>query len=197
VGAAFVVALLLPTLALAGYVASGVEATRQALDPAWIQQVLTQANFDPSKAGEGANPNYFAPAVLAILLAIVFAGRWVRAAIAARKPKYRVHYRDFRNNRILDARPGETVLETLRAAGIPHASVCGGRGRRSTCRVKVGKGARRLHPRTAQEEKVAQRLTGYGTSGTSPPWRKSTRPDFILKARPIGNLPAPPPTAHL
>lgn len=181
---AFVLALLLPTLALAGYVASGVEATRQALDPAWIQQVLSQVNFDPSRADEGANPNFIVSAILAILLAAVFAGRWVRAVIASRKPKYHVHYRDFRDNRILDARPGETVLETLRAAGIAHASVCGGRGRCSTCRVKVGEGARRLHPRTAQEEKVIQRIE-------APPSVRlacQIRPEFDVEITPL--LPA-------
>jgi adenylate cyclase len=36
--------------------------------------------------------------------------------------------------------PGATVLETLRASGIPHASVCGGRGRCTTCRIRVVKG---------------------------------------------------------
>ena len=39
--------------------------------------------------------------------------------------------------------PGATVLETLRAHGIPHASVCGGRARCTTCRVLVTKGLRR------------------------------------------------------
>ena len=33
--------------------------------------------------------------------------------------------------------PGQTLLEIARAAGIPHASACGGRGRCSTCRVLV------------------------------------------------------------
>ena len=33
---------------------------------------------------------------------------------------------------------GLTILEMSRIAGIPHASVCGGRGRCSTCRVRIG-----------------------------------------------------------
>ena len=37
--------------------------------------------------------------------------------------------------------PGMSVLEASRSAGIPHASVCGGRGRCSTCRIRVGEGA--------------------------------------------------------
>ena len=124
---------------------------------------------------------YVALAVLAGLLAMVFAARWVRAAIEARKPKVRVHYRDFRNNCILEARPGETVLETLRAAGIAHASVCGGRGRCSTCRVKVGKGARRLHRPSAEEEKVIQRID------TPPSVRLACqlRPEFDVEVTPL------------
>jgi adenylate cyclase len=40
--------------------------------------------------------------------------------------------------------PGATVLETLRANGIPHASVCGGRARCTTCRIRVASGLEAL-----------------------------------------------------
>jgi len=30
-----------------------------------------------------------------------------------------------------------SVLEASRIGGIPHASVCGGRGRWSTCRIQI------------------------------------------------------------
>ncbi|MGV3548938.1 adenylate/guanylate cyclase domain-containing protein [Rhizobium sp.] len=36
--------------------------------------------------------------------------------------------------------PGTSVLEASRAAGIPHVAVCGGKGRCSTCRVRVMEG---------------------------------------------------------
>ena len=45
--------------------------------------------------------------------------------------------------RIVQVTPGFTVLEASRIAGIPHASVCGGRGRCSTCRVRIVHGAQR------------------------------------------------------
>ena len=45
--------------------------------------------------------------------------------------------------------PGTTVLETLRANGIPHASVCGGRARCTTCRVRVVSGQARGPMNTA------------------------------------------------
>jgi adenylate cyclase len=42
--------------------------------------------------------------------------------------------------RTMSVLPGATVLETLRANGISHASVCGGRARCTTCRIRVTDG---------------------------------------------------------
>ena len=44
------------------------------------------------------------------------------------------------------ARRGQTLLEALREAGIAHSSVCGGRARCTTCRVRVVQGQQRLEP---------------------------------------------------
>ena len=44
---------------------------------------------------------------------------------------------------------GMTVLEASRSAGIPHASICGGRGRCTTCRLRIADGKDLLpHPST-------------------------------------------------
>ncbi|MBM3648745.1 MAG: adenylate/guanylate cyclase domain-containing protein [Alphaproteobacteria bacterium] len=54
---------------------------------------------------------------------------------------------------------GLTILEMSRVAGIPHASVCGGRGRCSTCRVRIGGQDRgKLPPPSAEEQKVLARV---------------------------------------
>jgi adenylate cyclase len=50
------------------------------------------------------------------------------------------------------------VLEASRRNGIPHASVCGGRGRCSTCRVRVARASRDLPPPSAEEERVLHRI---------------------------------------
>ena len=47
---------------------------------------------------------------------------------------------DYGNKRIVSQPTGLSVLEMSRIAGIPHASVCGGRGRCSTCRVTATAG---------------------------------------------------------
>ena len=56
---------------------------------------------------------------------------------ARRRGTVRLRYPDGREVHV--AR-GFSVLEASRLAGIPHASVCGGRGRCSTCRVRVDRG---------------------------------------------------------
>ena len=54
---------------------------------------------------------------------------------------------------------GLTILEMSRIAGIPHASVCGGRGRCSTCRVRIGGADRaKLPPPSPEEQKVLARV---------------------------------------
>lgn len=51
--------------------------------------------------------------------------------------RVRVRYPD---GRVAAVGLGFSVLEASRAAGIPHVSVCGGRGRCSTCRVRIIQG---------------------------------------------------------
>lgn len=54
--------------------------------------------------------------------------------------------------------PGMSVLEASRSAGIPHAAVCGGRGRCSTCRIRIGRGDARAPEPAAEEHRVLQRI---------------------------------------
>jgi adenylate cyclase len=50
------------------------------------------------------------------------------------------------------------VLETLRECGIPHASVCGGRARCTTCRILVTKGLDLLPEPSGLEAKALSRI---------------------------------------
>jgi len=62
-------------------------------------------------------------------------------------------------NQRVRVRPGTmSVLDASRSAGIAHASVCGGRGRCSTCRVRLGPGAEHLPPPDADELRVLKRV---------------------------------------
>ena len=50
------------------------------------------------------------------------------------------------------------ILDASRTAGIPHASVCGGRGRCSTCRVRISRGLAQLPPASDAERRVLARV---------------------------------------
>jgi adenylate cyclase len=57
---------------------------------------------------------------------------------------------------------GPTLLEISRMSGVPHASVCGGRGRCSTCRVKLDEDPGTLPPRTPAEVATLARIRAEG-----------------------------------
>src|SRR4051812_32479856 len=60
--------------------------------------------------------------------------------------------------RIVTSPRGFSVLEASRMAGIPHISVCGGRGRCSTCRVRVIEGLDAQPAPTPQEGAALARI---------------------------------------
>ncbi len=59
---------------------------------------------------------------------------------------------------VVRAAPGPTLLEISRINDIPHTSVCGGRARCSTCRVRVLEGADALEPPSEHECDVLRRV---------------------------------------
>ncbi len=62
------------------------------------------------------------------------------------------------NGQVLNGIPGQTILEIVRSHSIPHASLCGGRGRCTTCRVRIGAGCSELDKPSALEQFALQRI---------------------------------------
>lgn len=90
-----------------------------------------------------ATPNGAAPLPLSTIESIktgfslgfvMLIGAIAAVKFLPRKEKIQVRYP---GGRVVQVDPGTSVLEASRSAGIPHVSVCGGRGRCSTCRVQV------------------------------------------------------------
>jgi adenylate cyclase len=134
-------ALLLPTLALSGYVAMGNQVLRAATDPAFARLSLQRANLTQQKAIEIEQIARAGALVYAALTLLPFVGRGARGWLyRRRRPPVLTHS----NGRAFSILPGATVLETLRENGVPHASICGGRARCTTCRVLVTKGLDQL-----------------------------------------------------
>jgi adenylate cyclase len=88
------------------------------------------------------------------LLAATVAARFIRSGMLWSR-RVRVFYP---NDQVATVPLGFSVLEASRIAGIPHISVCGGRGRCSTCRVRVLEGHHRQPPPTAQERGTLARI---------------------------------------
>ena len=97
---------------------------------------------------------FFAGAVTAVLLARLAPPAWQR-----RRGLVRIGYPD---GRFVEVMPGTTVLEASRLAGIPHAHVCGGRGRCSTCRVRVRGEIGSIDPPAEDELRVLRRIGATG-----------------------------------
>jgi adenylate cyclase len=152
----FGVALLLPVLALLGFAEAGREISDLiARQPDWFDRTLLEANV----------PRGYQRELLALLrswtvqayvgvLGLVLLARAIRSAVQ-RRDRIRLTY----PGGVEVAVPrGLTVLEASRFAGIPHTSVCGGRGRCSTCRVRVVRGWDSLSPAKPAEIRVLKRV---------------------------------------
>jgi adenylate cyclase len=150
-------ALLLPVVALLGFVEGGREVRELAASPDWLATAVEAIHF-PADADVAfllwltdiLFYGYFG------LLAAVLAARMARAWWQRSRGMTRISYPD---GRVVENPPGVTVLEASRGAGIPHASVCGGRGRCSTCRVRVGAGLDSQPPPSEDEQKVLARIS--------------------------------------
>jgi adenylate cyclase len=178
----FAGALLVPVLALLGYFVAGRQVAELAQDPAWLRAAL--ADIEPPDAAQVAQISALHAWTLrafAAGLALALLARLVRLALARRRGLVKLIYPGGRE--VLIA-PGTSILEASQMAGIPHASVCGGRGRCSTCRVRISRGLEALPPPSAQECAVLKRVAA------SPNVRLAcqTRPRAELAVAPL--LPA-------
>jgi adenylate cyclase len=147
-GAVAVAGLLLPTLALSGYVAAG----NQVLRAAGAQAPAGMTDAMVGQSNRIAAIGWSLHLALALL---PFAARGVRRMVERRnRPPLLTHA----GGRTVPMLPGATVLETLREHGIPHAAVCGGRARCTTCRVLVTRGLDALPAPEALEAKALARI---------------------------------------
>ncbi len=149
-------AVLVPTLALLGFADAGQEVARRFADPDDLAALLADLRF-PDEAAIAAAGRLldWSRGGFAALVAAVFLARVGRGLIERRRGVFEVVYPDGRRVR---GHPGMTILEVSREAGIPHASVCGGRGRCSTCRVRIGAGLEALPPPSPEEARVLARI---------------------------------------
>lgn len=141
-------AALVPAFALAGFLVEGRRISAAFADPDQQQALIDLFNF-PTRETFAALITLTAQirwgfGALMVLVAIVYLVRYVQN----RRKSVRITYA---NGTQITAPKGLTLLEMSRLRGVPHASLCGGKGRCTTCRVKVLSGGEDLHPPSETE----------------------------------------------
>ncbi len=149
-------ALLIPVLALLGYTEAGRDVIELARDRAWRREADAIIQW-PDKAEVAQLLFMIDMAKIAVgaVIGLALGGRVVRSIVERWRGTVRVTYP---GDLTVASLPGASILDISRARGIPHASVCGGRGRCSTCRVRVSSGIDDLPPASASEQRVLDRI---------------------------------------
>ncbi|MDP6872329.1 MAG: adenylate/guanylate cyclase domain-containing protein [Alphaproteobacteria bacterium] len=154
----FTLALLLPAFALSGFVGVGKQIALWSQDKDWMNAAIATFKFSVPVAelkafafGTGENVMIGAGVVLLLLLL----GRWLRHLRAQQRKQITISYPDGHD---VAVEPGLSVLDASRLLGIAHASICGGRGRCSTCRIRISEGADGQPGAGEDEVKVLSRV---------------------------------------
>lgn len=152
----FTAAILVPTLGVLGFIDAGLTVLALSENPEWMKNVMTTANAaSPEEIAftnqliERARSSYIAAVVLTLVL------RSFRLYRKRRSAGVSVSYD---NGQSVQIARGVSVLDASRQLGLPHAAVCGGRGRCSTCRVRIGAGLEDVPPPEEGELKVLARV---------------------------------------
>jgi adenylate cyclase len=149
----FAVAILLPVFSAFGFIAMGREL---ATNPSAV--AAAQAYLGAEHAVERAGLAYWHNQLLVWYFSIIgmaFAARRVRNALErGSKRLIAITYPE----RIVRVPRGWSVLEASRGFHLPHASMCGGRARCSTCRVRVTAGGAFCPPMQKDEQATLLRI---------------------------------------
>ncbi len=130
-----VLATLVPTAALAGYLSAGRAIIPLSLDGDYMERYYAGLNLvDDAIWGLIARDTDMVRSGLIGIIVLLLAGRAVRHWARNRQRRIVVKYVD---GPVTKQDIGPTLLEMSRIRAVPHASVCGGKGRCSTCRVRI------------------------------------------------------------
>jgi adenylate cyclase len=126
------IAVLLPPLAMTGTHRGAHEVTERVAQPQWRAEHVKVMPPAQRSVVDDITLYYF-PIFYGAAIVLVFVARGVRALLESRRGSITVSYPDRR----VRVPRGLSILEASLRFNVPHASVCGGRARCSTCRVRV------------------------------------------------------------
>ncbi|MGJ5182098.1 adenylate/guanylate cyclase domain-containing protein [Bradyrhizobium oligotrophicum] len=128
-------AVLIPALALLGFYRGGRDVMAASATAQWHAENLSQmqTGIPSEQAAIETIVNGFLIGFLGLIV-VVLAARGVRALHERRGGMVTLSYN---NGRVIRVQKGLSVLEASQRNNVPHASMCGGRARCSTCRIRV------------------------------------------------------------
>ncbi|MGB7830530.1 MAG: adenylate/guanylate cyclase domain-containing protein [Pseudolabrys sp.] len=147
------VAVLMPALAMIGAHHGGREVAQLAEDSEWRNENLKRVPAGQARLITEISLVYF-PVAYGAAIGLVFAGRGLRTFRERRRGMVTISY----PNRQVRVPKGMSVLEASLRHKIPHASVCGGRARCSTCRIRVVSDRSKLPKPTGREAFVLESI---------------------------------------
>jgi adenylate cyclase len=150
-------ATLVPVLAILGVVNAGLNLRDAVLRDPTYGASLGPASGSP-EAQHAAAAVRMADGITIFYLGLVIGTFGLRAARNWHAKRFRAIRITYPGHRVVSVPSGFSVLEASRWRGIPHASVCGGRGRCSTCKIRIVEGAQRLAAPNPVERLTLRRI---------------------------------------
>ena len=147
----------LPLIAYGGYIRASIELSEASQsNPITILELISNSNFT-AEIGEKivSLSDLLQFLVYPILLSLFVAFYFIRNLLEKRFNSIQVQYTDGTN---INVSRGSSLLEASHKAGRYHESVCGGRGRCTTCRVRVTSSLGELPKPNKIEQSVINRL---------------------------------------
>ncbi|MEJ8476843.1 adenylate/guanylate cyclase domain-containing protein [Roseibium algae] len=146
----FVLSISIPILAITGWTSA---ARRLVIEGKTQINTTAAQKTELIAVADGMLLIFYA---LAGSIFVIYGGRKIYAAF---QHQITISYM---NSRIVKTAPGPTLLEISRIKGIPHMSICGGRGRCSTCRTLIMSGQADVQQPGKAEAQVLKRIGASG-----------------------------------
>ncbi|MFT5506426.1 MAG: adenylate cyclase [Gammaproteobacteria bacterium] len=153
----YLVAILIPTFAIVGVFQLLRSADQWLADDAHMTAILA-----PIKAMPTSDRLFLANLEIQLFWGVAFL---LLMSLVLRQLRLWLHSRQAHfvvtciNGKTCRSNHGISLLDALKNANIPHVSICGGRARCTTCRVRVGAGCENLEAPTELEAKALKKIS--------------------------------------
>jgi adenylate cyclase len=185
-------ATLVPLVALLGVVAAGREEAARLADPALAHGATTAltATLRAALAARARDVTRLSYVLIAAVAAVPILRLW----LLRRPTRLAVTYAE---GLTAPFAIGPTLLEISRASRVPHLSVCGGKARCSTCRVRIVAGGETLDPPGEAERRLLRRIGAPADVRLACQIRPNRSIAVTRLLKPEAHVVAPPPASGL